>query len=201
VFSRLVTDGAKPLLEPLAAPLPPFDTTASFSYIADPAGGKVELIEWSDMWSGLPAEPHVEGVNHVAFGVHDMARSRELYAQLGFSELIFDYDGYFEPMAPWYGESPPSQRIVMYTSWLGGAIEPVQHTPPSPDCRGEWGHAGPMEFAVGVSNLDAAHSLLMDAGVQFHSPPEAVATDLGELRYAYMKDPDGLYVSLVETRY
>ena len=202
MFRRLVDEqGCESLMEPLAAPLPPHGTTAELSYVADPYGGKIELIEWSDLWKGLSAGPQIEGVNHVAFGVRDMDRAREFYARFGFTETVFDYDGEFEPMAPWYTGAPPSQHIVMLTSWLGAGIEPVQHDPPSPDLRGEWGHLGPMEFAIGVANLDRAYDELSSSGIEFHTPPQSVESDAGEWRYAYLVDPDELYVALVEARY
>jgi catechol 2,3-dioxygenase-like lactoylglutathione lyase family enzyme len=202
MFRHLVDDLAcESLMEPLEAPLPPHGTTAALSYIADPYGGKIELIEWPDIWKGLPAKPRLEGVNHVAFGVRDMDRTREFYARFGFTETVFDYDGEFEPMAPWYEGAPPSQHILLLTSWLGADIEPVQHDPPSPDMRGEWGHLGPMEFAIGVANLDRAYEDLSRSGIEFHSGPQSVESDTGEWRYAYMVDPDDLYVALVEARY
>jgi catechol 2,3-dioxygenase-like lactoylglutathione lyase family enzyme len=202
VFRYLVEElKCPPIMEPVVAPLPPFGTTAEFSYVVDPYGGKVELIEWSDIWKGLPCEPRLEGVNHVAFGVRDMQRTKQFYSKFGFNDLMFDYDGYFAPMESWYVSSPPKQHIVMVTSWIGAGIEPVQHDPPSADLRGEWGHGGPMEFAVGVNNLDQAYEDLRRLGVEFHSPPQTIDVGCGEWRYVYLSDPDDLYVSLVEARY
>lgn len=203
VFRHLVGEkGYPPLMEPVVAPLPPYDTTAELSYVADPSGGKVELLEWSDLCKGWPnGQPRVEGVNHVAFGVADMERSREFYGRLGFTELLFDFDGYFEPMASWYPGEPPKQRIVMLTNPYGAGVEPVQHFPPSKDRRGEWGHLGPMDFAVGVTNLDKAYRSLRMEGVEFVSEPQTVDVGTGEWRYAHVLDPDGIYVSLVEARY
>ena len=203
VFRHLVEErGHTPLMEPLVVDLPPYDTTADLSYVADPWGGKVELLEWSDLCKGWPSgQPRVEGVNHVAFGVSDMDRSREFYARLGFTELMFDYDGYFDPMAPWYTGEPPKQRIVMLTNPYGAGIEPVQHFPSSTDMRGEWGHLGPMDFAVGVTNLGKAYESLRMEGVEFVSEPQTVDVGTGEWQYAYVLDPDGNYVSLVEARY
>jgi len=74
-------------------------------------------------------------------------------------------------------------------------------TPLGPDCRGEWGHLGPMEFAVGVSNLERACDHLRASGVELLGEPQSVDVGTGEWRYAYLADPDGLYVSLVEPRF
>ena len=58
-----------------------------------------------------------------------------------------------------------------------------------------------MEFAVGVSNLERACDQLARAGVTLLGEPQSVDVGTGEWRYAYLVDPDGLYVSLVEPRY
>ena len=98
------------LMEPVSASVMPFDIGVELSYVADSEGGKVEIIEWTGLWKALPGEPRLEGVNHVAFGVADMAATREFYGRLGFSHFVFETDGYFEPMRPWYarGDAPPA---------------------------------------------------------------------------------------------
>ena len=83
----------------------------------------------------------------------------------------------------------------------GAGLEPVQHDPPSPDMRGDWGHVGPMEFGVGVTNLDGALEQLAADGIETHSGPQTIEVDGGTWRYAYVVDPDGLYVYLTEGRY
>ncbi len=55
------------------------------AYVADPGGGKIEILEWTGLWKALPGEPRLEGVNHVAFGVADMQATREFYGRLGFA--------------------------------------------------------------------------------------------------------------------
>ncbi len=107
---------------------------------SDPDGAKIELIEWSTLEAGWPHGPGPQGVNHVAFGVSDIERTREFYGSLGFTGQLFESDGYFEPMHPWFHpRTPPRQRMMLLTSPYGGALEPVQHYPPSPDMRGRMG--------------------------------------------------------------
>ena len=91
--------------------------------------------------------------------------------------------------------------MMMMMSSQGGGDRAVRADPLGPDCRGEWGHLGPMEFAVGVSNLERACDQLRAQGVRVHGAPQTVDVGTGEWRYAYLVDPDGLYVSLVEARY
>jgi catechol 2,3-dioxygenase-like lactoylglutathione lyase family enzyme len=192
--------GCTSLMEPVSAAVMPFEIGVELSYVEDSDGGKVELIEWTGLWKALPGEPRLEGVNHVAFGVTDMAATREFYGRLGFTHFVFETDGYFEPMRPWYPGEMPRQHMVLVLPGQGAGIEPVR-LGPTIDGRGAWGHAGPMEFAIGVSSLDNAFAELSNAGVRFYSEPQTVDVGTGEWRYAYSQDVDGLAVSLVEARY
>ena len=203
VHDQLVSEaGARSLMVPLDASVMPHDVSLDIGYVADPWGGKIEMIEWTGLWKSLPGEPRAEGVNHVAFGVTDVAASRAFYEQFGFNELLFESDDFFEPMAPWYDrELPERQHMIMMLSRQGGGIEPCRLTPLGPDCRGEWGHLGPMEFAIGVSNLDRAVRYARSRGIELRGEPQTVDVGTGEWSYAYLVDPDGLYVSLVEPRY
>jgi catechol 2,3-dioxygenase-like lactoylglutathione lyase family enzyme len=173
------------------------------SYVADPGDGKIEILEWRGIRQRLPGEARLEGVNHVAFGVSDMAVTREFYADFGFTQdrLVLESDGYFEPMRPWYDREMPRQHMILVLPGQGAGIEPVQLREEIKDCRGEWGHLGPMEFAIGVTNLDQAYEQLSASGLEFRGDIQTVDVGTGEWRYAYFTDPDGLYVSLVEPRY
>jgi catechol 2,3-dioxygenase-like lactoylglutathione lyase family enzyme len=201
VHAALLSEGAKELMEPVSATVPPFDIGVDLSYVADPGDGKIEILEWTGIWQPLPGEPRLEGVNHVAFGVADMTATREFYAAFGFSHLVLESDGYFEPMRPWYDREMPLQHMILVLPGQGAGIEPVRLHPDTLDCRGAWGHRGPMEFAIGVTNLDRAVDQLRVVGVGFRGDPQTLDVGTGEWRYAYIDDPDGLYVSLVEPRY
>jgi catechol 2,3-dioxygenase-like lactoylglutathione lyase family enzyme len=201
VHKQLLAAGCTELMEATRQQVPPFDIDVDLSYVADPGDGKIEVLEWKGIWSALPGEPRVEGVNHVAFGVSDMAATREFYAAFGFSHLVLESRGYFEPMRAWYDREMPLQHMVLILPGQGAGIEPVRLHPETMDGRGEWGHRGPMEFAIGVTNLDQAVAQLTASGVQFRCDPQTVDVGTGEWRYAYFTDPDGLYVSLVEPRY
>ncbi|HEX6022048.1 MAG TPA: VOC family protein [Solirubrobacter sp.] len=198
LYERLVANGHTGLMEPNESPLDPYGTMCSLSYVADPDGTKIELIEWLDLEQGWPEESGPQGVNHVAFGVASLERTREFYRALGFTGMLFNSDGYFEPMDPWFAPRPaPRQKMTLLTNPFGGGLEPVEHDPPSPDKRGEWGHLGPFDFGVGVRNLDVA------AGkVKLVAEPQTIELGGGATwRYAYFEEPDGTYVCLTEARY
>jgi catechol 2,3-dioxygenase-like lactoylglutathione lyase family enzyme len=207
VFDALVAAGCASLMEPIGADVPPAGVTLDIAYVADPWGTKLELIEWTGLWHSLPGPARAEGVNHVAFGVTDMARTRAFYERLGFTELLFESVEFFDPMALWYEEpwydpgKLPLQHMTMPMAAQGAAIEPVVLDPPGHDCRGAWGHLGPMDFGIGVSNLDAALADLTADGVAMLGAPQSVDVGSGEWRYVYLAEPDGNYVQLVEARY
>lgn len=208
VHAALVAAGCESLMEPMGADVPPTGIALDIAYVADPWGTKLEMIEWKGLWRSLPGPSRSEGVNHVAFGVTDMARTRAFYERLGFTELLFESVDFFDPMAPWY-QAPwydpsrlPRQHMTMPMAAQGAAIEPVVLDPPGHDCRGTWGHLGPMDFGIRVGNLDAAVAQLRADGVEVHGEPQTVPVgDGGEWRYVYVAEPDANYLSLVEPRY
>ena len=201
VHDRLVAAGATSLMPPLEGSVMPHDVSLDIGYVADPWGGKLELIEWTGLWKSLPGEPRAEGVNHVAFGVSDIDASRGFYETLGFGEMLFESTEFFEPMEPWYPGDPPAQHMILLMAPQGAGMEPVVLDPPGPDLRGEWGHLGPFEFAIGVGSLERGVERLHELGIELVGEPATVDVGVGEWRYAYFRDPDDLYVSLVEARY
>jgi catechol 2,3-dioxygenase-like lactoylglutathione lyase family enzyme len=207
VYDSLVNAGCESLMAPMSADVPPAGVTLDIAYVADPWGTKLELIEWTGLWRSLPGSARAEGVNHVAFGVTDMARTRAFYERLGFTELLFESFEFFDPMAPWYRppwydpSALPRQHMTMPMAPQGAAIEPVVLDPPGHDCRGEWGHLGPMDFGIRVANVEGAVAELRSAGVEVYGDPQTLSVDRGEWRYVAFAEPDGNYVSLVEPRY
>jgi catechol 2,3-dioxygenase-like lactoylglutathione lyase family enzyme len=203
-YERLVAAGRPALMEPNSSPLDPYGTMCSLSYVADPDGTKIELIEWLDLEAGWPQPDGPQGVNHVAFGVEDLERTRAFYRQLGFAGMLFDSDGVFEPMSPWFPSgSAPRMKMTLLTNPFGAGMEPVQQIPAElGDMRGDWGHLGPFDFGIGVRSMARAVARLDELGIALKHEP--VTIDLGDgaaWTYAYFTDPDDLYVCLTEARY
>ena len=202
IFGELVLKGAKPLLTPaIPEVFPPYDNNVvAFSYVADPDGTKIELNALCTAWPGLGTEPRVEGINHVAFGVSNMDKALKFYRRLGFTELVVDSTGFVSGMATWYPK-PTKLHIVILANYHGAWIEAIEHQPASRQINNNWGRLGPMEFAIGVSNIEKAYVKLQEEGIKFLSPPQKLDVTSGEWKYVYLDAPDKLCVSLVEARY
>jgi catechol 2,3-dioxygenase-like lactoylglutathione lyase family enzyme len=200
IHDELVEKGWKCTVAAGTGEVPPTNAPVNFSYISGPDEAKIELIEWTSLSDDLGAGPGIEGLNHVEFGVSDMDKSMIFYKSLGFTELLMDYKGVMEDMASFFPE-PFEQRVVILLNYHGCGIEPVQNFPSTKDLRGAWGHLGPMEFAIGVNNLEKACEELNKKGIELLCDPQSIDVSSGEWKYAYIVEPDNNYVSLVEARF
>lgn len=181
----------------LAMELEELPSTSKMFYILDPQGGKLECIERPNM-AGNPQR--ILGVYHVAFGVSDIMKSAEFYKGFGFTELIWDFEGVMESMNPWHGKAQ-GMKIVMLGNYRGASVELVQQIPEVRDCRGEWGHLGPMDYAIEVTNIDKACEELNRKGIELLSDPQTIEVAGGRWRYVFFVEPDGNFVSLIEQRF
>jgi catechol 2,3-dioxygenase-like lactoylglutathione lyase family enzyme len=178
-----------------------------YAYIRDPDGSLVELVEWvkcKDFLGGT----RIEGVNHISIGVNDMERSLHFYRDIfGFQEVFLDSTGLVILPPALKREGTPDSlnlRLVMLTNnYRDGWLEMTQHVPPyKPKHKlvyPEWAHIGHVEFSIGVSNIDKVYEELRRKKVNILCPPQTVNfPSLGEWKFAYVVDPDGLLVSLAE---
>jgi catechol 2,3-dioxygenase-like lactoylglutathione lyase family enzyme len=203
ISARLSEKRIKFLLGPGTGSFPPYDAVANYAYIKDPDGGLIEFINWAGCQ--IPGEKgRIEGVNHVAIGVSDIESTAKFYHRLGFTELIMDYTGPIDTHASLYpSRLSPDFRIQMLANYRGATLEPLQLLPPHNPTpyRVPWGHLGPMEFAVRVSNIEQAYQELSQQGITFMSLPHSVDVSSGEWKYVYLAEPNNLHVSLVEPRF
>jgi catechol 2,3-dioxygenase-like lactoylglutathione lyase family enzyme len=136
-------------------------------------------------------------------GVHDVDRTYDFWRNtLCFKMKLNDHTGIDEQMTPIFGE-PLEMRMLMAMNVAGGgAIEIVQHTstaPKEPPSPLEWGDIGILEVGLKAHCLDRVYDDLRRAGVEFVTPVRTMKLDRqGTVRYAYLRDPDGLLVQLVD---
>lgn len=184
------------LAMPVACPpTEPGDRCSLMSYILDPDGGKIEMIDLPD---GSHASPKIYGVYHVAIGTTNLENSKAFYRELGLTKSIWSMQGVVKEMTPWHGKDQ-EMGIVILAGKSGACIELVQQLPETKDCRGLWGHLGPMDFSIQVTNLEEAMEDMKRRGIEFGKEPVTIRGGSGKWRYVYFTEPDGNYVSLVET--
>jgi catechol 2,3-dioxygenase-like lactoylglutathione lyase family enzyme len=120
----------------------------------------------------------IAGTHHIALATRNFDRLRDFYTEtLGLPIL-----GGF-----------PGERILFIGAG-STAIELIEEgtTPPSADPIG-WSH-----LALEVADLDAAHATLTARGVSFHVLPEPYPLTAPTVRIAFLRDPDGNEIELIQ---
>ena len=73
-----------------------------------------------------------------------------------------------------------------------------QEGPPLPDAEDRAGHHGWHHVAWEVEDVDAAFAELAARGVSVHSPPESFPPESPTMRIAFLRDPDGNLLELLQ---
>jgi catechol 2,3-dioxygenase-like lactoylglutathione lyase family enzyme len=177
------------------------------TYLRDPDGLLVNLVE--EPGGGRAA---VGGVTHVALGVTDLQRSKEFYSRImGFNQVIHESDDEEVPEEVSMGRKtkvavlgqPPELKSSL-PILEAGTLKLVQ----TPDYEGKrtfegrrWGDIGCMEFALDVTELGRTYEDMVARGAQECQAPAEVDMGSGSAgSVAYVKDPDGNFIEMVEVR-
>ena len=150
------------------------------------------------------------GLDHIGIGVSDMDVSLKFYAELGFTDVAFDYTGELGGLSTVTGQQSTEARVVYVRSAnptiLGrSGIKLVHITnrqqPPLPDGFA-YGEPGICEVCVHVKEYEEFHERLMDAGHKSLMEPndqilEPYGTHCG---LSYVEDPDGAKIEFIEWR-
>lgn len=145
----------------------------------------------------------ITAFQHVGMGVHDTDRTYDFYRKLmGFRIKLSDQTSYLEEMTPIIGALVEMRALMAMNARGGGAIELIEHTstrplePPEPV---QWGDLGYLELGLKAYKLDQLYLDLKSKGVEFLTPVQSMELSAGgRERYAYLRDPDGLLLQLVE---
>ncbi len=185
-----------------------------YSYLRDPDGLTLQLIE--DIKPGRPQyrKPEVQGVVHVGVGVSNLERSMRFYKSvLGFDRLLYKFQGYIPEMNELIGKPLPMKLAILERSrpycrihsfLPAGAIKLFE----VPGYEGRhiyqgrrWGDIGCMELGLDVSNLEAVVDNVKGKGVKVYLPPVEIDMGSGSKgMIAYIRDPDGTIIELVEVK-
>lgn len=145
----------------------------------------------------------ITAFQHVGMGVRDTDRTYEFYRKLmGFRVKLSDQTSYLEEMAPIIGAVVELRALMAANVAGGGAIELIEHTstrPMEPPEPVQWGDIGYLEVGLKAFNLQQLYLDLKSRGVEFLTPVRSMELSTGgRERYAYLRDPDGLLLQLVE---
>lgn len=137
-------------------------------------------------------------VHHTGMSVTDLERSIVFYRDLLGMRLLWRLEHRKgQALEKVLGLSQVDVSYAMLES-SGGRLELFQyhspqgrpHPPDRPVCD-----RGITHVAFQVEDLQKVYERLQEAGVRFHSEPQLVREGV---RVAYMRDPDGIVVELVE---
>lgn len=179
------------------------EVVSAYAYIRDPEGTLVEFDEpWLVRKTGT-VDKKFAGIirlDHVGFGVTDMDRSVTFYKDiLGFNKVIYDIEGE-SAMSKLVGEPLRRRLVMLHNENDGGCIELIQAFPPFKarplSLESRWGDIGLMEMGVEVKDIDKVCQTLVEKKVRFICAPGPVKQL--NAKHAYIRDPDGLMIELIE---
>ncbi len=181
-------------------------------YVNDPYGNIFEIIEESSAY--LSGNEATNGVCGVTIGVSDMEKSIEFYKNiLGFDEILYLEDKTFEDFKDLPGGNLEFRRALLthkmprkgpFAELLGkNYIELIQvkgRVPEKIYNGRQWGDLGFIHVCFDVINTDEikencaklGYPFTVDTGSKFEMGAAAG-------RFAYLEDPDGALIELVET--
>jgi catechol 2,3-dioxygenase-like lactoylglutathione lyase family enzyme len=202
--AQLMVKGLNP------SPLSPGPDGSPTFWITDPQGNRFQVVRGSD-WFKKKGDIS-GGVTGAVIGVSNMERSLAFYREaMGISQVVYDVTGSFADLAG-YGQRQfrrvllrkPQQEYGAFSRLLGGIeIELVQWL----DGEGQkifadrfWGDCGFIHLCFDTLDMatlkeraeKAGHPFTVDSGETFGMG------DAGG-RFAYVEDPDGALIEMVET--
>lgn len=135
--------------------------------------------------------------HHVAISVKDMEKALHFYRDLLGFEVDWEREHYTgEAMAKVVGLPGADARVVMLKRY-GARVELFKYNTPEGEESGTRRQCdfGLTHFALTVKKIHDIHARLSKAGVPFNCPPQNLRPGVWA---AYMKDPEGVTIELVE---
>ena len=181
-------------------------------FVRDPLGLPYQIVEAEDWFA--PGGHPTGGIAGALIGVSRVERSLELYQRiLGYDQLVYDVQGSFPDLSALPGGSGRFRRVLLthtapwegpFSGLLGASsLELVQCLDRSPRRIFEgrfWGDLGFIHLCFDVGGMDSLKRRLETAGFPFTvDSGGAFAMEDSSGRFAYIEDPDGTLLELVET--
>ena len=182
-------------------------------YLKDPYGNLFEVIENIPFFSkgtGLTG-----GAAGAGIGVSDMEASIRFYAEvLEYDKIIYDQTGIFQDLTPLEGGGKIFRRVLLthsmpregsFSRLLGPSqielFEAKDYEAQKIYADRQWGDLGYIHICFDVKNMAFIKADCSAKGVPFRVDSGSNDFDMGEAagHFAYIEDPDGTLIELVET--
>ena len=179
------------------------------AFMRDPDGLVIELLETAEL-RAAGGKPRAGGFSHVVIGVSDVDRAMDFFSKVvGYDSVVFDREEARPEMEPVTG-GLKARTVMLKRSRApksplpleGGMIQLVQASASKsrPLYEGRrWGDVGIMEMAMDVIDVAGCYEQAVEGGGEAFCPPTHMDMGMGSIgTFAYVKDPDGNIVEMVE---
>lgn len=182
-----------------------------YMWVKDPMGNTFQVVERKNDWFSLNGNV-TGGIFGAVIGVSDIDKALPFYQTLlGNSQVIYDETAFGHSFVD-PGE-PAVRRILLrkeageagaFSRLLGNVeVELVERNDKSGRKLFEgryWGDCGFIHLCFDVLNMEGLKTLLEDKGYPFTIDSKGTFTmEAAGGRFAYVEDPDGTLIELVET--
>ena len=183
-------------------------------YVKDLYGNTFQIIENKEVF----IEQHrlTGGMAGAVIGVTDMERSLRFYKEvLGYDTVKCDFTGPYSNHDIMPEARKRCRRVILTAPERKGAfaelfgyseielVQALERTPRKIYGGRYWGDPGFIQICFDVTGMDAMKKFCAEKGHPFtvDSCPDGETFDMGDAsgRFAYIEDPDGTLVELVET--
>lgn len=213
VVARLVAQGIQ-FLTPVYDIRLSEGRTWRCAYLLDPDGLRLQLVEEMESVHPAVGRPEIRGIQHVGIGVSNLSNAMAFYQSfLEFDRLIHTSEGHIPEMdALTHGpilfktaileRSRPTQRASDFLPAGTVKLFEVPGYPGKHIYEGRrWGDIGCMEFCLDVTDIEATIAKINAGGIETFLNPAEIDMGSGTKGVvAYIRDPDGTTVELVEVR-
>ncbi|MBT8237129.1 MAG: VOC family protein [Croceitalea sp.] len=186
--------------------------TKANQFIQDPSQNWIQFV--ADDYRFAKTKASSGGVKGAIIGVSDIDNSVPFYQQLfGFDLKVYDECGYFSEFKSINGGNSKFRRVLLKhkkraTGGFGRLLGPCEieliqvldRTPNTIYQDRLWGDLGFIHLCFDVAGISALKKRAKALGHAF-TVDSAESFDMGEAagRFAYIEDPDGTLIELVET--
>lgn len=207
-YNELKNNKADILSEPSATP-----HGLSHFFVRDNYGNLFEIVE--NILFFNKGKRHTGGVAGAGIGVSDIEASINFYRDvLGYDKIIYDTTGRFDDLAALDGGDKEFRRVLLthslprrgsFSRLLGETqielFQAINSEPRKIFRNRQWGDLGFIHLCFDVKHMTSIKQECAELGYPFTVDSGDSSFDMGEAagHFAYVEDPDGTLIELVET--